>query len=764
MKQTSKVLSIFITFSILLLFIPFRGLSQADYFYPQAPESAADEDTVTANPDSVKQPPQHLIQAGIYLIARAYGDSVVLRWGAEDYVTQRTLDEDGLMIVRYDYTPVGNDPLCDTLVADLRPWTLEQFEAAYPQEDSIARMAMGVMYSKSGLRPDQTKSAPGTFGSFYEIYQDQQTKQAFRMLLAEWRKDIADRMAMRWVDRNVRPGHEYEYIVRPIEYDSTLQLIIAPAVLSVKNDRFIKPPYDIKIGDTIVSHCHLRLWWENRGISSFEIDRRRVGEEGWTRINKLPYWNMQPEVDGQEIESDSLDCFYGDVLPEPGDYEYRIWGHDPFGDLTNPSPIYRTHVPDMQAPRAPELVLVEIDRQDSTDLSKKVMATFHFEKDTLEDDFIGFMPMYYNEHITGQEWRKLAPEMLPPGDSLFTCDMTGYSTGMVIVAAYDTAQNISYSLPRMVQIKDVKAPSPMRNFKAEASIEDGTITLTWEPDTLDFDIEYYEVLFANDTTHSFILLNQGKLTEPHYVDTVAMDVNQKYIYYKVRAIDYSSNQSEDTPPLQVLRPTRLIPDAPHLLSSSSDSLGIHMEWACSNEQIVDHHILLRRLDGQERWDTLAVFPADSVIAWGNSVSYTDTPSYNRQLDYQYCMETFSCFDISSGHSLVLSMRYAGPIIQQIPIRLEGGFLTSSDETELSWEINGGKPVEGDWYICIYRKGPRDENYSFWISVPAGTTGRRSSLLMPGETEQFYVILRFSDGRESLMSNEVTVMCPPDADK
>ena len=40
-----------------------------------------------------------------------------------------------------------------------------------------------------------------------------------------------------------------------------------------------------------------------------------------------------------------------------------------------------------------------------------------------------------------------------------------------------------------------------------------------------------------EMTSEWALLNQGKLTEPRYVDTVAMDVNQKYIYYKVRAID-----------------------------------------------------------------------------------------------------------------------------------------------------------------------------------------------------------------------------------
>ena len=756
MKQTNKAIATLFLLSILLLFVPSRGQGRRGYSSFASAGSPDDETTSVADSDSL--PKQYgLVQAGIYLIARAYGDSVVLRWGAEDYVTQRTLDDEGVMIVRYDYSPEGDDPFCDTLVTSFKPWTKEQFEGAYAEDDSIARMAMGIMFSKGGLRPDQTKAAPGSFGSFYDIYQDQQTNQAFRMLIAEWRRDLADHMAMRWIDKKVRPGHEYEYIVRPVEYDTTMQLIIAPAILTVKNDRFIRPDYKIEMGDTIISHCQLRLWWADHENSSFEIDRRRKGEEEWERVNKLPYWNMQPEVDGQEI-NDTLDCFYGDMVPEPGEYEYRIFGHDPFGDLTKPSPTLSVHVPDMEAPRAPELVLVEIDRQDSTDLSKKVMATFHFEKDTLEEDFSGFNVLYYNERHTGKEWKQLNKEMLPPSDSLFTCDMTGLSTGMVLVAAYDTAQNVAYSLPRMVQIKDVKAPAPMRNFKAESNIEDGTITLTWEPDTLDDDIDYYELLFANDTTHSFIIRNQGKLKNPSYVDTVAMDVNQKYIYYKVRAIDYSTNQSDDVM-LQVLRPTRLKPQVAHLLDSRADSLGIHMQWACSNEQIMDRHVLMRRLKGEEKWDTLGIFPADSIRATENVLSYTDRPAYNRKQDYQYCVESFSCFNISSDLSLIFTISYEGPRILQIPIRLESGYLVETNETLLTWEINEGKPVEGDWYICIYRKAPNHENYEFLISVPADTKERRSSLLMPGQTEQYYIKLRFDDGRESRMSNEVSILRP-----
>ncbi len=751
----NKAIASIFTISLLLLFVPSRGMSFGGHFSTQGPDDK--QKALPADSDSL--PRQYgLVQAGIHLLARSYGDSIVLRWGAEDYVTQRTLDEVGVMVVRYDYNPEGDDPFCDTLVTNLRPWTQQQFDEAYAESDSIALMAKGIMFSKSGLRPDQTKASPGSLASLYEIYQDQMMNQAFRLLVAEWRRDLADHMALRWIDKNVRPGHTYEYIVRPVEYDTTMQLIIAPAILKVENKRYLRPDFNIEMGDTIVGHCRLRLWWQDSGISSFEIDRRLKGETEWHRLTTKPYWNMQPVVDGEELP-DSLDCFYGDVVPAPGDYEYRILGHDPFGDLTKPSPTLSVHVPDMEAPRAPNLVLVEIDRQDSTDLAKKVMATFHFEKDTLEEDFTGFKLLYYNQRHTGEEWKELTHGLLPPGDSLYTCDMTGYSTGIVMVAAYDTAQNVAYSLPRMVQIKDVKAPAPMKNFKAEASIEDGTITLTWEPDSLDDDIEYYEVLFANDTTHSFVQLNQGKLLENRYVDTVAMDVNQKYIYYKVRAVDYSTNQSEDTPPLQVIRPTRLIPEAPHLLESSADSMGIHMKWACSNEQIMDRHVLMRRLKGEEQWDTLGVYSADSLIAWENVLDYTDRPAYNRQRDYEYCMESFSCFNVSSGHSLVLSIAYKGSRIARIPLRLTGSYQAQSNETLLSWEINDGKPVEGDWYISIYRKGPRDDSFSFHISVPIDTRERRSTLLGPGQSEEYYIKLRSKDGRESLSSNRVAISRP-----
>lgn len=759
-----------VAMAALALFVPICSALSGEMVGKQAKKLADDDKQVGVTDSSEyyikydKRP----IQAGIHVLARTCGDSVVLRWSGEDYATQQYLDQVGVMIVRYDYA-AENGNICDTLAVGIKPWSQERWQDYYSEQDSIALMAMGVMFSNNGLKPDQTKSAPGTIGSFMDIYQDQMMRMAMRLLLAEWRRDIAEHMGLRFVDYSAKAHHEYEYIVRPMAYDSLTNMITVPGIVTVKNSRYVKPDYNVTVGDSVIGPMRVRLWWDaflrdkdgneipNTRYSSFEIERRKVGETEWTRCNSLPYWNLSPIGNDDNAE---YDCSYSDLVPEVGEYEYRIFAHDAFGDLTNPTAIHRVTVPDMEAPLPPDLVLVEIDRQDPNDLSKKVMATFHFEKDTIEQDLLGFMPMYYNERQTGKKWKDLSPKMLAPTDSVFTCDMTGFSSGMVVIAAYDTAHNVSYSMPRMVQIKDVKAPGMMRNFKAETSIEDGTITLTWEPDSVDDDIEYFEVTYANDTTHTFALVSQGKqVTECVFVDTVAMDVNQKYIYYKVRAIDFSTNQGEDTPPLQVIRPTRLKPSVAHLLSSHVDSLGIHMEWACSNEQIMDHHILLRRLEGQESWDTLGIYNADSVKLADNVIKVNDCPEFNRTHEYQYCMESFSCTGVSSGHSLVLCTMFEGPRYLNIPLTLSGVYDEKNNQTVLSWEVNNGKNLEGDWYFSLFRKGANDDYHTFYLSVPSGKRERQSKLLSPGQAESYYLKVIYRDGRESRASNVVTVRRP-----
>jgi hypothetical protein len=280
------------------------------------------------------------------------------------------------------------------------------------------------------------------------------------------------------------------------------------------------------------------------------------------------------------------------------------------------------------------------------------------------------------------------------------------------------------------------------------------------------DVDYYEIVFANDTVSLFTQLSTGGLLrKTEFVDTLAVGVNQKYIYYKVRAIDYATNMGEFSKPLQVLRPSLVIPAVPHIDSLWVDQTkGINMRWACSNEQQISHHILKRRVAGTEKWDILGIFKAENVRAAGNLLQLCDVPKYNRRKRYEYVMESVSFAGISSGHSLVLSVKFAGPNVFDWPIKLIGAYHEKNHETRLAWEMNDKLPYEGDWYFCVYRKGKKDDRHKFLMSVKSNERSFIDYLLRPGETAEYYIMIQFEDGRSTKPSNIIKVTAPKEEEK
>ena len=690
-----------------------------------------------------------LVDAKIHLLSRTYGDSIVLRWAAEDYVTWRRLNTVGVDVLRFSH----DDPLqADTLAHALKPLSLEAFRQRYPTTDSLAMMAAGMLYDTKGPMTIVTRNPPGTLGALYELQQEQQMRYGLALLTTEWRRDLADALAMRIVDRTVRKDAVYEYMVRPAEPDTTASLIIRTGhIPELKNERCKPEAFMPAVRDSVYAQNAVLLTWNRGPYSSFEIERRSPGSDGWQRVNAKPYIDMSPNQWG---EPDSLYA-YADRVPTTGLYDYRILAHDAFGDLTEPSPVHRVHVRDITPPAAPDITLIVIDRRDDTDLSKGVFATFHFRKDTLEADYVGFYPVYFHEKNTSGQWQRLTDRMRTPADTTCTIDVTGLSTGIVCTAALDTAGNMSFSIAKMLRIEDMKAPEVPTNLKAETDAEAGTITLTWDAPA-DEDISSYEVAFANDSTHRFLLASDERVQECRFVDTVDVTTNQKYIYYKVRAIDYSSNVGDYTPVLRVVRPTLLPPAVAHIDSAWTDDRGVHTVWVVSNEHFAARHCVWRKLEKARDWTLLRVCDADSVTAAGSLLRIDDLPPYNREQRYLYAVESFSYSNISSGMSLALSMAWQGDALFSFPIRLMGEYMEKENETRLAWEVDGVPPYPGEWYYCVYRQGPKDSRPRFLITTEADEQTHSDNLLRPDERATYFVKVKYKDGRESLPSNTISV--------
>ena len=167
-----------------------------------------------------------LVTSKIRLLTRSYGDSIVLRWLAEDWVSYKYLADFGVNVLRVQHREMPTDPSAikdfsplqiDTLAYALKPLTLDQFRAKYADADSLALVPQGLLY---GEAENYKQSKPGTMTHNLELNSEQDITYAFAMIVAEWRKDLAEDMAVRLTDRNVERGASYDYYIQPTRWEN----------------------------------------------------------------------------------------------------------------------------------------------------------------------------------------------------------------------------------------------------------------------------------------------------------------------------------------------------------------------------------------------------------------------------------------------------------------------------------------------------------------------------------------------------------------
>lgn len=707
-----------------------------------------------------------LVTTKIQLDVRTCGDSVMLRWVPEDYASWKYLCDYGVNVLRVKH---GGEFKVDTLAYALKPLSQAEFEAKYAPNDSNALVVMGLLYGEGRLQPGQTKAKPGSIEAGMEFNTEQDISFAFAMLIAEWRNDLALDMAVGFNDKTATLGGIYDYYIQPTQWENNGVLIFEPGVREkVLNLPYEPQPYEPQMTDSVSGVCrHVLGWWDKKH-SSFEIERRCVmdndnnkRDEPWLRINRKPYVSMVEQPEGVGY------CVFADSVPHFGVYEYRIMGHDPFGGLTSPSPALKVNVYDNEPPQAPQLTHIQVEYPGES-LTEKVEAHFFWRKDTLERDLTGYV-IYYNNQGTDGEWQLLTDNMISPTDTTTVVDVSSLRTGMVRIVAVDKSGNEASSFAQLLELKDFNPPAAPDSLRARlvpldlnsaigASQEYGYVILDWVPNPADDDINYFDIAFANDTTHVFLLRNEGGIRERMFLDSLALDVNQKYIYYQVRAVDNSTNIGPWSPWIQVKRPHITPPTTPHLdTSAHSDEKGMHMEWIVGMDADMDYHLAYRRVGEKGNWEVIGRYDQDSLVTQGYRIIIDDNPSFDREQRYYYYIESHNSSPYTAN-SLAVSWLHSGPKVWQTDIKLIGDYFKQQDQTRLVWET-GKLPIEGDYYYCIYRKGQGDDRFQFMVSVPKTDLSYTDQLLRKGEQAEYYVMIQWRDGRQSTPSNTITVTRP-----
>ena len=702
----------------------------------------------------------------VFVNSRSYDDYIYVRWAPDEYVPWRILNYWGYDVVRiYE----GKNEIEADTIARVKPLSLEQFKATFEASDTLAAAAAQIIYGKR-TEFGNTEAHPESMQSIVELYEEQQMVYSYAMMIAEKRRDIAIAMGLAFEDRTAKPNRKYNYIIDAVVPDSILNV----GTFITRADKLgtWKPEkLNVKLIDSIQAPANVQLTWPRlEEYTTFDIERRCVsrGEE-WVKLNDKPYVMML-----QDEAHETGNNIYIDERVHPGTYEYRIKGYDMFGDLTAACDPHRVEMPDLIPPSAPLLEFIEIVRDENSD---HIDAYIHIVKDSIEEDLVGYIPFYQNPNYKDRinidipdsvaqqlnaEQRRLLNEgmMIPlvknpvaPGDTIIKVDVTGLESGTLVIAATDTALNMTISMPLPIHIHDLMPPAPPTRLRAAMDMS-GLMMMNWRPST-SVDIEGYEIYWANDLDHPFAQHPGFYSADTMFVDTLSMKTAEPYRYYYVKARDYAGNGSVPSDTLRVERLTIVPPSVCRIDTLWMTGKTVNMKWHPASEPDILCYNVFRRMEGEQDWQIVRVLTPDSIA--DGRLTIVDSPEPHMTKRYYYAIETINRSGLSSGMSFATSFLFKGEVVLPIEIKLFGQFNEETKKAQLAWEMKGlTEAVAKDAYLVIYRKRPEDEFFRHLKSVSVHDTHTVDNGLRPGEEAQYEMRLRTNEGRFSPYSNRVQV--------
>lgn len=681
----------------------------------------------------------------LHTLARPKGDCVMLRWAPDKFPAWYLANRYGYNVLRTD--EAGR---VDTLAKNLFPMPLEEMKLRFEPSDSLAGAAAQMLYGK-GTELDNAIANDGAEG-IVKLYEEQQTRFAYAMLLAEIRPDLAKAMALFYVDSTAAKGKEYTYKVTTNIPRKEMNLIYKD--VTVVNKKAPVPQYNPVIKDSIgVDGRSIRIFWPmDVAFTVYDIECRYNGGE-WKKLNERPFMTLRTYED----ESVAQNIFEHAGI-EPGTYEYRICGYDSFGEKSPYSKVHRVEMPDIIPPSAPMIKYFRLERPDEM----TVIADMVWEKNIKEPDFVGYDIYYYNPQIDST-WVKLNDRLLAPSDTIFRCEVTYLGTGRVTIMSVDTLGNTSAAMPQEMFIADFTAPAPPTELEYVMS-PTGSVLIKWKA-SKDKDVAGYQLYYANDTTHTFVQ-KAGRSTRGTVMfDTLKVSgVAQRYTYYRLKAYDYSGNESKFSQTLQVKRKNYDAPRPCRIDSMWQDTKSVYMSWYPSSEYDVAKFYVYRRLEGEEISSLIGVLPIDSVK--NGRLYVTDSPEPNHTKRYYYHIETMNETGITSEPSLEAGFLQRGEMLLPLTVGMGAVYRPEEKHVQIAWDLTGltDELLDEGLYFCIYKKWDGEDFFRHIDSPRIDARSATDRYMEPGDAAEYRIRVRSRDGRFSRYSNVVRVEIPEEKEE
>jgi uncharacterized protein len=653
--------------------------------------------------------PTHL---HVRVLARAYEDSIVIRWAPTDPVAWTLGKDSGYRITRIDYTDPQHPVSTMLSTTPIRPLTHDQMMATLDRNNKYAAIAAQALY---GNDFQMTKDAPIGFAKKIKQGHDALNfRYYFALQAADFSAPVANAIALRWVDKAVKKGVNYIYIVT-VDGSNKNYVVDSAATFLANNKVASNLAPDGLQGFSF--DRQIELHWNRRQVGNFSayyVERSDDQGKTWQILTKLPYsttdqvpavksapgqapaGNTTPGQAPAPTKKDSAlrkvasvlrdhQIFMDSIPIDYHDYYYRVRGIDAFAELSPWSTTIILQGRDLTPPAPPVINSAKNPAGSQIDIT--------WSQRTISPDLAGYYISRSNS-VKGPYY-PLTKKLLPKTSSSFTDSAAlPQLPNYYVVIAVDTAKNVAASSAYPGYLTDTIPPAaPVR---IAGSIDSaGIVHLHWAANR-EADLKGYKVYFAYGPRDQFAQLTTHALTDTTFTDTISMKSLNRRVWYEVVAVDNTNNHSAYSAPVAIKKLVVIPPTAPVAGAITTKGHSVSIEWIESRSEGAAGYEIFRTstTPGNPVWTSIGRLHQD----WStHSLHFTDS-SIATNTDYYYTAETLDSNGSRSARSFQVHVRSnvtdSLPLLNSLQAKLD----SKQQHVRLSWQYKD----TGDYFFVIYR--------------------------------------------------------------
>jgi hypothetical protein len=655
----------------------------------------------------------------IGLIARAVGDSIVLRWAPTSPLSWKLLNKYGYQIERFtivrDTTVLENKIQEFLTTVPILPASQSAWVNYIERDDYVAVAAQAIFGDDFQL----SKKGSGGF-SLVAKSQEMESRYSFAIYAADLSREAAKLSGLRYVDRNIKKNEKYLYKVHSLIPKNILDINSGVFFIGLADKKILikprKPDVEFRDKSVLIS-------WDSRSLretyTAFNIEKSKNGKE-FTKINGQPISFLESSTNDWTVFPDTL-------LNNTQTTFYRIVGLTPFGEIGPPS----EYTSGMGIPVLNEQAVIN----DVKIISNTVQLQWLFKQEA-EELITGFEI----ERSAKSEKGFIKVATLTPYLRAFT-DQKPEATNYYRIVSRSKSGDEKTSLPVLAQLQDSIPPAPPIDFVGKIDSA-GLLTLAWSKNT-EPDFLGYRVYKSNFENSEFSLVSDSTTADNQFQERINTRTLTSKMYYKINALDKRYNPSDFSKILTVDLPDHTSPVAPVLKHLEQKESGNLIEWVNSSSDDVSSHQLLRKNKNSQDWDVIKVFHK------GDSTVFLD-----KEILKQECQYRMIAIDRNGLKSIQSNILHARSVIILYP-SIEN-IKVAANRNEKSISLNWKYDYKDVSKFIIYRSS-NDEPMTMYKSIPGNSEGFKDINLTINTTYIYRVRAIYKDRGESSFSKAIKII-------